>query len=61
MGLGTLGPEDASIISGDFFEALTTSEFYKKTKVVLLTSITENLPAVLNFFSFFVCSVHVNV
>ncbi|KAL4362989.1 hypothetical protein GQ457_04G036100 [Hibiscus cannabinus] len=32
-GLGTLGPEDASITSGDFFEALTSSEFYKKTKV----------------------------
>ncbi|XVE56593.1 hypothetical protein DITRI_Ditri04bG0023600 [Diplodiscus trichospermus] len=32
-GLGTLGPEDASVTSGDFFEALTSSEFYKKTKV----------------------------
>ncbi|KAK8489338.1 hypothetical protein V6N13_021413 [Hibiscus sabdariffa] len=32
-GLGTLGPEDASITSGDFFEALTSSEFYKNTKV----------------------------
>ncbi|MBA0877701.1 hypothetical protein Goshw_026475 [Gossypium schwendimanii] len=33
-GLGALGPEDASITSGDFFEALTSSEFYKNTKVV---------------------------
>ncbi|TYG90857.1 hypothetical protein ES288_A12G216400v1 [Gossypium darwinii] len=32
-GLGALGPEDASITSGDFFEALTSSEFYKNTKV----------------------------
>ncbi|MBA0559581.1 hypothetical protein Golob_016536 [Gossypium lobatum] len=34
VGLGTLGPEDASITSGDFFEALTSSKFYKNTKVV---------------------------
>nr|KJB40021.1 hypothetical protein B456_007G042700 [Gossypium raimondii] len=33
VGLGTLGPEDASITSGDFFEALTSSKFYKNTKV----------------------------
>ncbi|GMI67348.1 SNF1-related protein kinase regulatory subunit gamma 1 [Hibiscus trionum] len=32
-GLGTLGPEDASMTSGDFFESLTSSEFYKNTKV----------------------------
>ncbi|KAK8657791.1 hypothetical protein V6N13_036014 [Hibiscus sabdariffa] len=32
-GLGALGPEGASITSGDFFEALTSSEFYKNTKV----------------------------
>ncbi|TYI52007.1 hypothetical protein E1A91_D12G215800v1 [Gossypium mustelinum] len=32
-GLGALGPEDASNTSGDFFEALTSSEFYKNTKV----------------------------
>ncbi|XP_048229151.1 SNF1-related protein kinase regulatory subunit gamma-1 isoform X2 [Ricinus communis] len=32
-GLGTLGPEDASTTSGNFFEALTSSEFYKNTKV----------------------------
>ncbi|XVF11533.1 hypothetical protein REPUB_Repub08aG0036300 [Reevesia pubescens] len=32
-GLGSLGCEDASITSGDFFEALTSSEFYKNTKV----------------------------
>ncbi|KAK6275943.1 hypothetical protein POUND7_005652 [Theobroma cacao] len=32
-GLGTLSPEDAAITSGNFFEALTSSEFYKKTKV----------------------------
>lgn len=32
-GLGTLGPEDASATSGNFFEALTSSEFYKNTKV----------------------------
>ncbi|XP_022738764.1 SNF1-related protein kinase regulatory subunit gamma-1 [Durio zibethinus] len=32
-GLGTLGPEDAAITSGNFFEALTSSEFYKNTKV----------------------------
>ncbi|KAH1074686.1 hypothetical protein J1N35_027014 [Gossypium stocksii] len=32
-GVGALGPEDASITSGDFFEALTSSEFYKNTKV----------------------------
>ncbi|MBA0847703.1 hypothetical protein Goshw_021793 [Gossypium schwendimanii] len=31
--LRTLGSEDASITAGDFFEALTSSEFYKKTKV----------------------------
>lgn len=29
-----LGPESASMTSGNFFEALTTSEFYKNTKVV---------------------------
>lgn len=34
-GLGTLGPEDASATSGNFFEALTSSEFYKSTKVLL--------------------------
>lgn len=28
-----LGPESASMTSGNFFEALTTSEFYKNTKV----------------------------
>ncbi|OMO71678.1 Cystathionine beta-synthase, core [Corchorus olitorius] len=32
-GLGTLGPEDAAMTSGNFFEALTSSEFYKNTKV----------------------------
>ncbi|XP_039069392.1 SNF1-related protein kinase regulatory subunit gamma-1-like isoform X2 [Hibiscus syriacus] len=32
-GLEALGPESASITSGDFFEALTSSEFYKNTKV----------------------------
>ncbi|KAF2311498.1 hypothetical protein GH714_024384 [Hevea brasiliensis] len=32
-GLGTLGPEDASATSGNFFEALTSSEFYKNMKV----------------------------
>ncbi|KAJ6375384.1 hypothetical protein OIU77_000377 [Salix suchowensis] len=31
--LGTLGPEDAAATSGNFFEALTSSEFYKNTKV----------------------------
>ncbi|KAJ4712566.1 SNF1-related protein kinase regulatory subunit gamma 1 [Melia azedarach] len=31
--LGDLGPESASITAGNFFEALTTSEFYKNTKV----------------------------
>ncbi|XP_057995648.1 SNF1-related protein kinase regulatory subunit gamma-1 isoform X2 [Hevea brasiliensis] len=31
--LGTLGPEDASATSGNFFEALTSSEFYKNMKV----------------------------
>lgn len=38
--LGDLGPESASITAGNFFEALTTSEFYKNTKVVICTSIT---------------------
>ncbi|TXG51288.1 hypothetical protein EZV62_023812 [Acer yangbiense] len=32
-GLGNLGPEDAAMTSGNFFEALTTSDFYKNTKV----------------------------
>ncbi|XP_065873160.1 SNF1-related protein kinase regulatory subunit gamma-1 [Euphorbia lathyris] len=32
-GLGALGPEDASATSGNFFESLTSSEFYKDTKV----------------------------
>ncbi|KAE8703519.1 SNF1-related protein kinase regulatory subunit gamma-1 [Hibiscus syriacus] len=32
-GLEALGPDGASITSGDFFEALTSSEFYKNTKV----------------------------
>ncbi|XP_057972354.1 SNF1-related protein kinase regulatory subunit gamma-1 [Malania oleifera] len=32
-GLGNLGPESAATTSGNFFEALTTSEFYKSTKV----------------------------
>ncbi|XP_050223115.1 SNF1-related protein kinase regulatory subunit gamma-1 [Mercurialis annua] len=32
-GLGTLGPEDASATCGNFFEALTSSVFYKNTKV----------------------------
>ncbi|XWS47810.1 hypothetical protein CRYUN_Cryun13aG0017300 [Craigia yunnanensis] len=31
--LGILGPEDASATSGYFFEALTSSDFYKNTKV----------------------------
>ncbi|KAG5230314.1 SNF1-related protein kinase regulatory [Salix suchowensis] len=30
---GILGPEDAQATSGNFFEALTSSEFYKNTKV----------------------------
>ena len=33
--LGTLGPEDAAATSGNFFEALTSSEFYKNTKVMV--------------------------
>jgi hypothetical protein len=33
--LGTLGPEDAAATSGNFFEALTSSEFYKNTKVMI--------------------------
>lgn len=33
VGLGSLGPEDAAITSGSFFEALTSSEYYKNTKV----------------------------
>ncbi|KAJ6970745.1 SNF1-related protein kinase regulatory subunit gamma-1-like [Populus alba x Populus x berolinensis] len=32
-GFGILGPEDAQATSGNFFEALTSSEFYKNTKV----------------------------
>ncbi|XP_010555543.1 PREDICTED: SNF1-related protein kinase regulatory subunit gamma-1-like [Tarenaya hassleriana] len=32
-GLIALGPEDASVTSGNFFEDLTSSEFYKNTKV----------------------------
>ncbi|KAF5732214.1 putative AMP-activated protein kinase gamma regulatory subunit [Tripterygium wilfordii] len=32
-GLLGLGPEDAAATSGNFFEALTASEFYKNTKV----------------------------
>nr|WCR76081.1 SNF1-related protein kinase regulatory subunit gamma-1 [Aquilaria sinensis] len=32
-GFGNLGPEPASVTSGDFFETLTSSEFYKNTKV----------------------------
>ncbi|KAJ6374495.1 hypothetical protein OIU78_030078 [Salix suchowensis] len=31
--IGILGPEDAQATSGNFFEALTSSEFYKNTKV----------------------------
>ncbi|MBA0689400.1 hypothetical protein Goari_007131 [Gossypium aridum] len=55
-GLGALGPEDASITSGDFFEALTSSEFYKNTKVVLLISISENLYGHLEFCLFLSCA-----
>ncbi|CAI0548139.1 unnamed protein product [Linum tenue] len=32
-GVGILGPEDAQATSGDFFEDLTSSEYYKNTKV----------------------------
>jgi len=32
-GFGILGPEDAQATCGNFFEALTSSEFYKNTKV----------------------------
>ncbi|CAN0905986.1 SNF1-related protein kinase regulatory subunit gamma-1 [Linum grandiflorum] len=32
-GVGILGPEDAQATSGDFFEDLTSSEFYKNMKV----------------------------
>ncbi|KAK9277931.1 hypothetical protein L1049_027488 [Liquidambar formosana] len=32
-GLGDLSPESAAATSGSFFEALTSSEFYKNTKV----------------------------
>ena len=61
-GLGTLGPEDASVTSGDFFEALTSSEFYKNTKVVLLTSKPEKLSSILNSFLFLaVCNILVNL
>lgn len=55
-GLGALGPEDASITSGDFFEALTSSEFYKNTKVVLLIFISENLYGHLDFCPFLSCA-----
>lgn len=41
--LGDLGPESAAKTSGNFFEALTNSEFYKNTKVVLLTLFSVNL------------------
>ncbi|GAV56558.1 CBS domain-containing protein [Cephalotus follicularis] len=33
VGLGNLGPEDAAMTSGNFFEELTASDFYKNTKV----------------------------
>jgi hypothetical protein len=36
-GFGILGPEDAQATSGNFFEALTSSEFYKNTKVWVLS------------------------
>ncbi|CAN1129899.1 SNF1-related protein kinase regulatory subunit gamma-1 [Linum perenne] len=32
-GVGILGPDDAQATSGDFFQDLTSSEFYKNTKV----------------------------
>lgn len=38
-GIGSLGPEDAAATSGNFFEALTSSEFYKKTKVAMMATI----------------------
>lgn len=52
VGLGTLGPEDASITSGDFFEALTSSKFYKNTKVVFLNLYYRTASSILNSFSF---------
>lgn len=34
--LGVLGPDSAAPTSGNFFEALTASEFYKNTKVLFV-------------------------
>lgn len=34
---GNLSPRSAAIISGTFFEALTSSDFYKNTKVIAHT------------------------
>lgn len=31
-----LGPESAASTNGNFFEALTSSDFYKNTKVLIL-------------------------
>lgn len=37
--LGNLSPRSAAIISGKFFEALTSSDFYRNTKVLFSTSL----------------------